>query len=244
MSEVDVIYEDNHLLVVNKPTKLATMGTTGQSTLHSLGCEYIRRTCSKPGKVYLGVVSRLDSMTSGVIVMARTSKAASRLTPQFANHSGEGAKKTYLAVVTGRVEQQEGVLVDDVYKDDAAHRMRVAHHARAGAKEARLEFSVLGYDRDSTLLKVKPLTGRKHQIRLQWSEAGFPLLGDSKYGSERSWPTGIALHSWRLSIVHPTKKERMTFEASVPDAWKTKLDSSLLKVSLLGPTDEKTSPPI
>ena len=167
-------------------------------------------------------------MTSGVIVMARTSKAASRLTPQFANHSGVGAKKTYLAVVAGRVEQQQGSLVDDVYKDDAAHRMRVAHHSRADAKEARLEYEVSGYDRESTLLKVKPLTGRKHQIRLQWSEAGFPILGDTKYGGERSWPTGIALHSWRLSIMHPTKKERMTFEAPVPEVWVSRLGSSLL----------------
>ncbi|GAB5512582.1 RluA family pseudouridine synthase [Rhodopirellula baltica] len=228
MSEVDVIYEDNHLLVVNKPTKLATMGAAGQPTLHSLGCDYIRRTCNKPNKVYLGIVSRLDSMTSGVIVMARTSKAASRLTPQFANHSGDGAKKTYLAVVSGRVEQQQGTLVDDVYKDDAAHRMRVAHHSRSDAKEARLEYEVSGYDRELTLLKVKPLTGRKHQIRLQWAEAGFPILGDTKYGSERSWPTGIALHSWRLSIMHPTKKERMTFEAPVPDAWASRLGTNLL----------------
>lgn len=228
MSEVDVIYEDNHLLVVNKPTKLATMGAAGQPTLHSLGCDYIRRTCNKPNKVYLGIVSRLDSMTSGVIVMARTSKAASRLTPQFANHSGEGAKKTYLAVVSGRVEPQRGELVDDVYKDDAAHRMRVAHHAKADAREARLEFSVMGYQKDLTLLRVKPLTGRKHQIRLQWSEAGFPILGDKKYGSDRPWLAGIALHSWRLSILHPTKKDRMIFEAPVPDGWAGRLDSSLL----------------
>ncbi|MEO9595261.1 pseudouridine synthase, partial [Rhodopirellula bahusiensis] len=145
MSEVDVIYEDNHLLVVNKPTKLATMGAAGQPTLHGLGCDYIRRTRNKPGKVYLGIVSRLDSMTSGVIVLARTSKAASRLTPQFANHSGDGAQKTYLAAVSGRVEQQQGELVDDVYKDETAHRMRVAHHAKADAKEARLEYRVMGH---------------------------------------------------------------------------------------------------
>ncbi|PHQ34543.1 RluA family pseudouridine synthase [Rhodopirellula bahusiensis] len=227
MSEVDVIYEDNHLLVVNKPTKLATMGAAGQPTLHSLGCDYIRRTCNKPGKVYLGIVSRLDSMTSGVIVLARTSKAASRLTPQFANHSGDGARKTYLAAVSGRVEQQQGELVDDVYKDETAHRMRVAHHARADAKEARLEFHLMGYHNDSTLLRVTPLTGRKHQIRLQWSEAGFPILGDQKYGSERVWPNGIALHSWRLSIIHPTTKDRMAFEAPIPEAWKNRLGSSL-----------------
>ncbi|WP_315857279.1 RluA family pseudouridine synthase [Rhodopirellula halodulae] len=219
MDGVKVIYEDNHLLVVNKPTKLATMGATGQPTLHGLACDYLRRVYNKPNRVYLGVVSRLDSMTSGVIVFARTSKAASRLTPQFANHSGDGAKKTYLAIVEGQVQSQEGILEDEMYKDEASHRMRVAPHPQPDSKTAKLEYRQLRSQQNATVLEVKPLTGRKHQIRLQWSEQGHPILGDRKYSANANWPSGIALHSWKLSIVHPTLKERMHFEAEPPRCW-------------------------
>lgn len=220
MSEVDVLYQDNHLLVVNKPARLPTMGVVGQPTLHMLACDYIRRTCNKPNNVYLGIVSRLDAMTSGVIVLARTSKAASRLTPQFANHSGTGVEKTYLAVVEGEFAKVDGECIDAIYKDDAAHRMRVARSPRSDAKQAHLRYRVSAKRTDANLVQVQPLTGRKHQIRLQLAEMGHPIFGDRKYDSDRSWADGIALHSWKLSLNHPTTKERMNFIAPPPRCWK------------------------
>ncbi len=125
MDPLEILYEDNHLLVVNKPVGIATMGAEAGPTIHSLAASYLKETYGKPGKAFVGVVSRLDSMTSGVLVLARTSKAASRLSAQFAERSGEATDKIYLAAVEGSLPEAEGELADHVLKDDAAHRMRV-----------------------------------------------------------------------------------------------------------------------
>ncbi|QDV62736.1 RluA family pseudouridine synthase [Crateriforma conspicua] len=223
---LQVLYEDNHLLVVNKPAEIATMGAeAGRPTIHAAACEYLKTKYNKPGNVFVGIVSRLDTMTSGVLVLARTSKAASRLQAQFArkgNDSGPG--KVYLAVVQGEIDPPTGHLRDEVFKDDAARRMRTA--GRSGnppggsAQSAELEYQSIAGDDRCTLLAVRLATGRKHQIRVQFADRGHPILGDRKYGSGRPFPAGISLHSWALAIDHPTKKDRMAFHASPPRSWR------------------------
>ncbi len=227
MTRLEILFEDNHLLVVNKPTGIATMGTVDSATLHSLACDYLRRKYNKPGNIYVGVVSRLDTVTSGVIVLARTSKAASRLVPQFAKSSNDAATKVYLAVVEGQLTDDAGTLSHHVYKDDSAHRMRVATSAeQKDAKLAELCYVTLDRCSTSTLVAVRLMTGRKHQIRLQFSQIGYPLLGDRKYGAKGEFGPavsgipGVALHSWRLQITHPTLQHAMAFGVQPPRVWK------------------------
>ena len=230
---MNVLYEDNHLLVVDKPAGMPTMGAeSGVETVYDWASGYIKRRYNKPGNVYVGIVSRLDQMTSGVLLLARTSKAASRLSIQF---GGPGkskkvstrAEKTYLAIVEGDLKSDPafsdtGTLVDQVWKDDGSHRMRVARRQRPDSKEARLQYHLIGSDASSSFIAVRLLTGRKHQIRLQFADRGHPVLGDVKYGSREGFPVGVALHSWRLQIAHPTKQEAMTFSAPIPDDWRTR----------------------
>lgn len=227
---MNVLYEDNHLLVINKPPELATMGAqSGEESVYQWASDYIRHRYNKPGNVFVGIVSRLDAMTSGALVLARTSKAASRLSIQF---GGPGknkkvsapAEKLYLTIVEGDLEKDSGLsrsdtLVDDVWKDDGAHRMRVARSPRDGTKLARLRYSVLGKHGTNSILAVRLLTGRKHQIRLQFADRGHPVLGDRKYGSKVDFPLGVALHSWQLLITHPTKATPMRFVADLPRHW-------------------------
>ncbi len=225
MSNLSVLFEDNHLLVVNKPAGIATMGAEpGMPTVHEMACDYVRIKYQKPGKVFIGVVSRLDSMTTGTLVLARTSKSASRLTPQFADKSGGGAGKIYLAVVDGpfgvdnEIEGDEGFLVDHVRKDESAKRMRVVPDGR-GTQEAALRYMVLGRTEEATVVAIQLISGRKHQIRVQFAARGFPVLGDVKYDGRRNFAPGIALHSWRLQVDHPTLKHTMEFVSPVPPSW-------------------------
>jgi 23S rRNA pseudouridine1911/1915/1917 synthase len=218
-----VIYEDNHLLVVDKPAGLPTAGVTDRPSVVSWGREYIKRRYDKPGNVFLGVVSRLDSVTSGVLVVARTSKAASRLSDQIRRRR---IGKRYLAIIRGSPAPQEGHLVDTLWKDDAAHRMRVAAGPRtAGGQEAELRYRTLwGWRRQGeelSLLAVELLTGRKHQIRVQLAARNWAVIGDRKYG-EGAAPVdgGIALHSWLLTLEHPTRREPLRFTADPPAAWR------------------------
>lgn len=220
-----VLYEDNHLLVVDKPSGIATMGAESGMTAHRWAADYLRAKYRKPGRVYVGIVSRLDVVTSGVLVLARTSKAASRLVPQFAANSDgacgnrAAASKVYLAAVEGTWGGGHGELQDQLWKDDAARRMRTGGARRAGAQEARLRYRKLGDVAGGSILAVVLLTGRKHQIRTQFADRGYPIWGDRKYGGTRKFPVGIGLHSWRLEIEHPTRKSRMEFVADVPGSW-------------------------
>ena len=237
---LSILYEDNHLLVVNKPAAVATMGAESGPTVYSLVGDYLKKKYNKPGNVFVGIVSRLDSMTTGVLVVARTSKGASRLTPQFAPIQIQSAKATrktvaradkiYLAVVEGDLKtpltspDQPQSLVDWVRKDDAAHRMRVVAPNAPGAQQAELQFIRLAETnvggRDATILAVRLRSGRKHQIRLQFAHRGSPVWADRKYGGEESLSKGIGLHSFLLRIDHPTLKQRMQWLASVPASWK------------------------
>ena len=214
---LDVLYEDNHLLVVNKPAGLATMGVAADKpSLLTVAKEYIKTRYNKPGNVYLGILSRLDAPVTGVVLLARTSKAARRLTEQFRTRAVE---KVYWALVEGLVKPPEGQLVNWVAPDKRHRRMHIVGPTMDGAQEARLGYRRLASADKASLVEVILETGRKHQIRLQLAERGFPILGDRKYGSVRPWPKGIALHARRLTVTHPTTGEELTFEATPPEPW-------------------------
>ena len=215
---LQVLYEDNHVLAVVKPAGLATMGTPeGRPTLLTVAKEYVKRRYEKPGNVYLGVVSRLDAPVTGVVLLARTSKAAARLTEQFRSRDVE---KSYWAVVEGVVEPADGRLVDWLAEDERHRRMHVVGPTMPGAKEARLAYHRLSVVGGNSWLEVELETGRKHQIRLQLSSHGHPVVGDRKYGSVVQFSPGIALHARRLAISHPTTGVRIELEAPLPPTWR------------------------
>jgi len=213
---LDVLYEDNHLLAVNKPAGIPTQGAEANRTsLLSLAKTYVKEKYHKPGNVYLGTVSRLDAAVSGVVVFARTSKAAARLAEQFRSRT---VRKVYWAVVGG--DPAASATCDDwLAKDDARHRMRVADARAAGAAPARLSYRRLKRVSRGWLLEVTLETGRKHQIRVQLAARGLPILGDQKYGSREPFPGGIALHSRLLELLHPTRGEPITLLAEPPASW-------------------------
>lgn len=226
----EILYEDNHLLVLNKPAGLPTAGVVDRPSLLEWAREDIKVRYQKPGNVFLGVVSRLDTVTSGVLVFARTSKAASRLSDQIRRHAFD---KQYLAIVRGVPSEPNGHLVDEVYKEDAAHRMRVASRGRAVPKTqtAELRYRVVStwelHGESLSLLVVQLLTGRKHQIRVQFAERGLPIWGDSKYGDPARMAGGaIALHAWQLGLEHPTRREPLRFSIRPPKAWRSVLPAN------------------
>ncbi|GAB6165988.1 RluA family pseudouridine synthase [Thermostilla marina] len=217
--EISVLYEDNHLLVVDKPAGLATMGLPeGRPTLLSWVKDYIRERYRKPGNVYLGVVSRLDVPVSGVVLLARTSKAASRLSEQFRRRL---CRKCYWALVGGVPRSRKGELRHWIVHDKRFRRVHIEHAPTPLGREARLHYRILAADGGIALLEIELITGRKHQIRAQFSAIGHPILGDMKYGSHAAFPTGIALHARSLTIVHPTRKQEQTFLAPPPKSWET-----------------------
>jgi 23S rRNA pseudouridine1911/1915/1917 synthase len=214
---LDLLYEDNHLLVINKPAGLATQGVTDdEPSAAKLAKEYLKRKYKKPGNVYVGVVSRLDAAVSGVLVLARTSKSAARLSEQFRERT---TRKVYWAVVDKPPKQNEATLTDWLRKDEKTQRMVVTTAHAIGAQKARLSYRVLKRQTAGVLLEIELETGRKHQIRVQLAHHGTPILGDRKYGSRRPFASGIALHARTLEIAHPVKKETLTLTAKLPDAW-------------------------
>jgi 23S rRNA pseudouridine1911/1915/1917 synthase len=221
---LQVLYEDNHLLAVAKPAGLATQGAlAGRESLVNEAKEYLRQKYRKPGNVYLGVVSRLDSPVSGVVVFARTSKAAARLNAQFRSREVE---KVYWAWVEGRVQSPAGECIDWVAKDERRQVMKVVKEVRPGSKtesraqQAKLKYKRLKVSGDCSLLEISLETGRKHQIRVQLATRQHPIVGDKKYGSRRKFTGGIALHCRRLVIEHPVKKTLLELTAPLPKAWK------------------------
>ncbi|HJQ80040.1 MAG TPA: RluA family pseudouridine synthase [Lacipirellulaceae bacterium] len=229
---LEVLYEDNHLLAVNKPALLPTMGVADdRPSLLTTAKQYIRTKYSKPGNVFLGIVSRLDAPVTGVVLLARTSKAAGRLAKQFRERDVE---KIYWAIVEGKIEPPDGQLIDYLRKDERHRRVHASSAAAPGSQIAELHYRRLGLvsgeprlrDRSASLLEVRPHTGRKHQIRVQLSRAGFPIFGDQKYGSTRRFPQGIALHARRLVARHPVSKMQIELEAPLPEAWMSLIETS------------------
>ena len=235
--KLEVLYEDNHLLAVVKPAGLATMGLrNSQTTLLTVAKDYIKQRYNKSGNVFLGVVSRLDAPVTGVVLLARTSKAARRLSEQF---RGREVEKTYWAMVEGMVEPVEAECKDWVGQDKRHRRMWIVGPTAPGAKAARLKYRRLGtLEKHTSFLEIKLHTGRKHQIRLQLAEREHPVLGDRKYGSHRPWPAGIALHARRLQVVHPVQGTPLDLEAPPPKSW-TDILSSVSSSTVFPGSNEK-----
>ena len=211
MNALDVIYMDNHLLVVRKPAGMLVQGDrTGDVSLLEHGKAYVKAAFNKPGDAFLGLVHRLDRPTSGVMVFARTSKAASRLSEQFRAHK---IGKVYWALVEGKTPG-EGRMTDRLLR--AGPSSAVSDRGR----EAVLGFRRLRFERGISWVEVRPETGRHHQIRVQFAHRGHPVLGDFRYGSRIRFPEkSLALHARSLSLSHPTRKEEMTFHAAPEAYW-------------------------
>jgi len=212
-----ILYEDNHLLVLFKPSSMPVVpDSSGDYSLLDWGKDYIKNTCNKPGNVFLAVVHRIDRPVSGLVCFARTSKAASRLSHQLRRQS---IKKRYLACVDKRPGQPSGTIETFLKKNHKTNVVSVVNEKNHGAKKAITRWQLVGESRGLFLLYLEPVTGRPHQLRVQLSRVlGCPILGDIKYGSREKilGGHGLALHSWRLGITHPTRKEQMEFCTSLP----------------------------
>ena len=211
MQNLKVIYEDNHIIVVEKVPNIPSQADkTGDVDMLSLVKDYIKEKYSKPGNVYLGLVHRLDRPVGGIMIFAKTSKAASRLSNQVRE---KVFKKKYLAVVDGKIEEEKGTLEDYLYKDQRNNISKVVNKDKKNAKFAKLDYEVLKYNKikDLSLVKINLHTGRHHQIRVQLSNFGHSIFGDQKYG-KRGKGKQIALWAYELTIKHPTTKEEMTFK--------------------------------
>ena len=217
--QLEVLFEDNHLLVVNKPAMLPTMGVAEtEPSLLKVAKVYIRDKYSKPGNVYLGVVSRLDTPVTGVTILARTSKAAARLSAAFRDRQ---VQKSYWAIVAGTPADPQATLEHYLRKDERHRKVHVTHANAPDAQLARLGYRTLKSSKEFALLEIELETGRKHQIRVQLAKLGHAIVGDRKYGSAFPFADGIALHARRLLVEHPVLKQSMEFVAPLPASWRS-----------------------
>lgn len=211
----DLLYEDNHLLVVNKRCgDLVQPDPSGESALEDQIKAFLRERDGKPGQAFLGVVHRIDRPVSGAVLFAKTSKALARLNEMI---RGGEIRKTYWAVCEQRPDPEEGELRHYLLRDGKTNRTKVYDTPHAGAKEGRLRYRILAAGTNYTLVEVDLLTGRHHQIRAQLSKIGCPIKGDLKYGARRSNPDGgISLHSRSIALMHPVRRESVEVTAPVP----------------------------
>lgn len=221
MQKLNVIYEDNHIIVVEKIVNIPSQGDkTGDLDMLTIIKEYLKEKYNKPGNVYLGLIHRLDRPVGGVMVFAKTSKAAARLSEQVRNKEFQ---KEYLVVVNGKMEQEKGELQDWLWKNEKANLSKVVPEGTKNAKNASLEYEVLTYKEeiDLSAVRVKLHTGRHHQIRVQFSSRNHSIYGDQKYGG-RGHGKQIALWAYRLTIFHPITKEEMCFQVlpEINGTWK------------------------
>ena len=209
---INIIYEDNHLLVVEKPINVPVQEDESKDLdFLTMLKEFIKKRDNKPGNVYLGLVHRLDRPVGGIMVFAKTSKCASRLSEQVRNRT---LKKTYYAVVEGKVEKEE-TLKDYLFKDTKNNIVRVDKNG----KEAILNYNLIEYKDGYSLVKINLKTGRSHQIRVQFSSRGHALYGDQKYNKNAKVGEQIALFAKELELVHPTTKELMKFSMDLKDKY-------------------------
>ena len=216
-----ILYEDNHLLVVNKKVGEIVQGDkTGDEPLSEKYKAFVAQRDSKPGQVFMGLPHRLDRPVSGITVLAKTSKALERLNAMFRDSQ---VHKFYWALVCNTPDPSEGHLEDMLWRNEKQNKSYVCRPgaARKDAKLAKLNYTLLQKTERYFLVEVELLTGRHHQIRCQLSNLGCPIKGDLKYGAPRSNPDGgISLHARRITFVHPVRKEEMAIEAPVPSSWK------------------------
>ena len=224
---LEILYEDNHIIVVNKPQNIPTQSdTSGDKDMLTMIKEYIIEKYNKPGDAYVGLVHRLDRPTGGILVFAKTSKAAARLSEQIKTGTME---KTYLCVVEGVPNEPRAELCNYLKKNAKENRVRVVPALIDGAKEARLTYELINANDKFSLLKINLDTGRSHQIRVQLSNIRLPIYGDAKYGAHPK--ANIALYASMLRFEHPTTKQLLTFKVCPPVdklPWKT-FESSILK---------------
>ena len=219
--DLKVIYEDNHIIVVEKPVNIPSQGDkTGDVDMLTIIKEYLKEKYNKPGNVYLGLIHRLDRPVGGVMVFAKTSKAAARLSEQVRD---KVFKKQYLVIANGKFDKETGVLSDYLLKNERKNMSRVVPEGTKNSKYAELDYEVLKYDEELNLsvLKINLHTGRHHQIRVQLSSRNHSIYGDQKYGG-RGHGKQICLWAYELTINHPITKEEMTFK-SIPKmekSWK------------------------
>lgn len=229
---MEVVYEDNHIIIVNKQSGEIVQGDkTGDRPLSEIVKDYIKEKYQKPGAVFLGVVHRLDRPVGGLVVFARTSKALTRLNKMFAEK--EQVKKTYWAIVEKRKEEREKRKEDSnewqsvehwLVRNEKQNKSYAYDHEVPNSKKAILKYRVLAKGDNYDLLEVQLLTGRHHQIRCQLSTIGCPIKGDLKYGAKRSNPDGsISLNAHRIEFVHPVSKEKICLESPLPEdnLWQT-----------------------
>jgi 23S rRNA pseudouridine1911/1915/1917 synthase len=214
---VEILYEDNHCLAVAKPAGVPCAHFQGhEETLDLQAKHYLKAKYHKPGKVFLGIVHRLDKPVSGVLLFARTSKAAARLSEQFREGTIE---KTYWAIVEGAVHREAGTLEDWLRKNPETHRVDVLEPHTPGARQSLLHYQRRAVRDDLTWLEVRPQTGRTHQLRVQLAHHGHPIYGDARYGSVRTFGDAIALHARSLTFLHPVRYEPITLTAALPGDW-------------------------
>src|SRR5688572_6965657 len=218
---LDVLYEDNHLLVVNKPAGLLVQGdATGDKTLPDLAKEYLRDKYDKPGNIFVGVVHRLDRPVSGVVVLAKTSKALTRMNELFRSNK---TRKTYLAISQRRPQEAEKRIVHWLIKDQERNVTKAFNSEKPNSQRAELSYKLLSHHESYYLIQVNPVTGRPHQIRVQMASQNSPLIGDVKYGAPALLPDKrIGLHAYQLEFEHPVQKIPIIVTAPLPDSqpWK------------------------
>jgi 23S rRNA pseudouridine1911/1915/1917 synthase len=218
MEDLEILYEDNHIIVVHKPQGVPSQAdSTGDEDMLSMVKKYIKDKYNKPGNVFVGLVHRLDRPTGGVMVFAKNSKSAARLSEQIQN--GE-MTKTYFAVCCGGPTNSSGTLVNYLKKDEALNKVSIVPQTVEGAKRAELRYSVLARTNDYSLLKINLVTGRGHQIRAQLANIKCPIVGDQKYGGVQK--VMLNLYAVQLSFYHPTTKQKLVFRVYPPEdaiAW-------------------------
>ena len=210
---INIIYEDNHLLVVEKPANIPVQedSSKDQDLLNILK-NYIKKRDKKPGNVYLGLVHRLDRPVGGIMVFAKTSKCASRLSLQIKNNE---FKKVYYAVVMNKINKNNDTFIDNLLKDEKTNTVKVDKNG----KKSILDYELISYKDNMSLVKINLQTGRSHQIRVQFSSRGYPLYGDHKYNLNVKKNSNIALFASSISFYHPITKERLTFKLDIPNKY-------------------------
>lgn len=214
-NELEILYEDNHLIAINKPAGILVQGdATGDEPLVELCKKYIKKKYGKPGEVFLGVVHRLDRPVSGVVVFARTSKALERMNALFRDRQ---TKKTYWAIVQNRPKAETGTLVHWLVKDESKNKVVAYSKENKDGQRSELDYRLIRQHSGYFLLEVNPLTGRPHQIRVQLASMNCSIMGDVKYGFDQPNPDkSICLHARHLEFVHPVKKEKILLTAPLP----------------------------
>lgn len=215
---IKVIYEDNHLLVVEKPVNILSQGDdTNDKDMVNLLKQYVKEKYNKPGNVYIGLIHRLDRPVGGAMVFAKTSKAASRLSEQVRNKT---FKKTYRAIIHGNMSKPEDILKDYLYKNKKTNMVSVVNKNHKEAKNAELSYKTLDRKNGFSLVEIDLKTGRSHQIRVQFASRKHPLFGDQRYGQDvNKVGQQISLWSYKIEIEHPTTREKMEFVCEPPNEY-------------------------